>query len=249
MGDKSLIICPVGIPMTFKDDYDKENHWRYTNKLDRKYETLVVSYNGFVPEPDTFDHFTQMKGHKWQIMKKIPEIMDLSRYKYIACVDDDLITDIHSFNEGLTYAEAFDFRLWQLSMLAGSGITYPCLVQNKECDFSETNFIEMGSPFFRYDIFVKLVDFLKELDFTVGWGIDKMFCDVLETTAHVVHSSSIYHPPNHIKPSYYDQGDAHREMGYNIDHVYPRIMRDKYNKPDWKFRDSQVTLNMYKLTR
>ena len=247
MTGKSLIICPVGIPMTFKDDYDKENHWRYTNKSERDYETLVVSYNGFVPEPNTFDHFIEMPGHKWQIVKNVFDMMDLSKYKYIGCVDDDLITDIENFNKGLAYAEAFDYRLWQLSMLEGSGVSYPILVQNKNCDFTETNFIEMGSPFFRYDIFVKVVDFLKQLDFTVGWGIDKMFCNVLDTTAHVVHAGSIYHPPWSFKGSYYSHNDAHQEMNHNILNIYPKIMRDKYNKPEWKFRDVQEVLNMYKL--
>ena len=246
---KNLIICPVGNPMTFKAEYDAENHWRYTNKIKRNYETLIIVYNDFEPEPNTYDHIIRMKGHKWQLIKNVPNVFDISEYQYIGCVDDDLITDIQSFNEGLEIAEAADARLWQLSMIEGSGIIWKCLMQNKECDFAETNFIEMGSPFFRKDIFFKLMDFFKELDFTVGWGIDKMFCDVLETTAHVIHCRSIYHPPNTIKPSYYDQSEAYKEMMYYINEVYPRIMRDKYKRENWGFKDSQQTLNMYKIVR
>lgn len=245
----NLIICPVGIPMTFDNRFDMENHWRYTTKAEREYETLLVVYNDFEPEPDTYDHMLRMSGHKWQIIRQIPQIFDLSKYKYIGCVDDDQITDIHSFNLGLRLAHNFDFKLWQLSMIEGSGIIYDCLKQNKDWVFSETNFVEMGSTFFRNDTFFKAVDFFNELDFTVGWGIDKVWCDVLECNANVVHAASIYHPPNHIKPSYYDQSEAMIEMNKMIYEVYPRIMRDKYNKPNWRFVDSQVTLRAFELAR
>ena len=245
----NLIICPVGTPMTFDSRYDMENHWRYTKRAERHYETLLVVYNDFEPEPDTYDHMIRMSGHKWQIIKRVPEVFDVTKYRYIGCVDDDQITDIHNFNKGLIFAENFDFKLWQLSMIAGSGIIYQCLMQNPEWDFTETNFVEMGSTFFRQDYFHKAVDFFNELDFTVGWGIDKVFCDVLDTTANVVHAASIYHPPNHIKPSYYDQKDAMIEMNYMINTVYPRIMRDKYGKTDWQFRDSQDTLRAFKFVK
>ena len=246
---KNLIITPTGIPMTFDPRFDAENHWRFTNKRERNYELLCIVYNDFEPEPNSYDHILRMKGHKWQIIKQIPEFFDVTKYDYIGCVDDDQITDIQSFNLGLHIAKTIDSKLWQLSMMEGSGIIYDCLKQNKAWVCSETNFVEMGSTFFRQDMFHKAIDFFKELDFTVGWGIDKVFCDVLQCTANVVHAASIYHPPNHIKPSYYDQNEAMKEMNHMIYEVYPRIMRDKYKRENWKFVDSQVTLKAFELAR
>lgn len=246
MDKKALIICPVGCAMTFHEKYDKENHWRYTNKLERNYETLIAVYNDFEPEPNSYDHMIRIAGHKWQIIRSIPFLFDLSKYSYIACVDDDLITDIQSFNYGIDLALKHDFALWQLSMIEGSGIIYRCLMQNQNWDYSETNFIEMGSPFFRLDIFHKVIDFMNEIEhFEVGWGLDKMFCQFLDCYANVVHHKSIYHPPNSIKPSYYDQKVAMDEMMYMINHVYPRIMHDKYNKKNWCFIDSQRTIRYW----
>lgn len=246
---KNLIITPTGIPMTFDPRFDVDNHWRYTNKVERDYELLCVVYNDFEPEPNSYDHIIRMKGHKWQIMREVPNVFDLSPYQYIGCVDDDQITDIQSFNLGLKLAQQFDFKMWQLSMIEGSGIIYDCLKQNKDWVFTETNFIEMGSTFFRNDKFFEALDFFKELDFTVGWGIDKVWCDVLCCTANVVHAASIYHPPNNIKPSYYDQSEAMKEMNHMIYEVYPRIMHDKYKRENWKFVDSQVTLRAFELAR
>jgi hypothetical protein len=51
---KSLIICPVGNPITFDNRFDKDNHWRYT-KEHRYYETLVFAYSDFRPEMDSYD--------------------------------------------------------------------------------------------------------------------------------------------------------------------------------------------------
>lgn len=239
----ALIICPVGCDLTFMDDvYDHQNHWRFTDASPRTYETLCVVYNDYTPDEKTYDHLLRMKGHKWQIIKNLVNnnIFDFSKYDYIGCVDDDLITDIQSFNTGLELAREKNFKLWQLSMVAGSGIIYNCLKQKSNITYSETNFIEMGSPFFRRDIFLRAIDFFNQLDFTIGWGIDKMFCDVLECSANVVHCASIYHPPT--KVSYYDQRDAMAEMNHMIEEVYPKIMREKYGRTDWVFRDKQETL-------
>lgn len=245
----NLIITPVGIPLIFEDRFDKENHWRYTDRAERKYETLAVVYNDYVPEPNTYDHILHMKGHKWQIIRELPKMFDFSKYKYIGCIDDDLVTDIQNYNIGFDFAERFNFPFWQLSMVHDSGTRYQCLIQDHECDFSETNFIEMGVPVFRNDLFFKILDFFSSLEIDVAWGVDKIFCDVLQTPGIVVHSASMYHPPNHIKPSYYDQSEAMKEMNNLTYEIFPRIMRDKYNRENWQFVDSQVTFRKFKLER
>jgi hypothetical protein len=243
----NLIITPVGIPLIFDDRYDRENHWRYTDKAERKYETLAVVYNDYVPEPNTYDHILHMKGHKWQIIRELPKMFDFSKYKYIGCIDDDLVTTIKDFNEGFELGIKYNLPFWQLSVVEGT--SYQCCAYDSECDFSETNFIEMGTPVFRNDMFFKILEFFNELDIEVGWGVDKMFCGVLQTPGYVIHSANMYHPPNNVKPSYYDQKEAMREMNYMISEVYPKIMRDKYKRDDWQFIDSQVTFRKFKIAR
>ena len=148
----NLIICPVGMEMTHDPRWKEEDHWRWTNN-DRKYETLLVVYNNFNPEPGSYDHLIRHKGHKWQIMQAVAKDIPLGKYNYIGCVDDDLITGYQDFNKGLELAEKFNFQYWQLSMPHDSSLIYRPLFNDPSCDFSETNFIEMGSCFFTEEKF------------------------------------------------------------------------------------------------
>jgi hypothetical protein len=85
---------------------------------------------------------------------------------------------------------------------------------------------------------------MKYADFKIGWGIDKVFCDVLESNANVIHVASIHQP---FRDSYYDKTDAMNEMNDFLFTKYPKIMQEHYGRdPDWV--DMQVTLKKYKVT-
>jgi hypothetical protein len=241
----NLIICPVGMPMPFDDRWNKNEHWRFT--LDkRQYETLVVVYNDFEPEIGSYDHIIRKKGHKWPLIREVCKEFDTSRYKYVGCVDDDLITDIDSFNLGLQLAHKFDFRFWQLSMPNDSSLIYECLKHKPGVLFSETNFIEMGSCFFRQDKFKMLLELLTEWEtLQIGWGIDKVFCDYLQDTANVVHAAQIHQP---YRDSYYDKSFAMQEMNDFLYHLYPKILHDKHGRKSG-FVDRQVTLKEWRFTK
>jgi hypothetical protein len=88
----NLIICPVGMEMPHDPRWKKEDHWRWTHNK-RNYETLLVVYNDFEPEPGSYDHLIRMKGNKFQIVRNVAHDIPLGKYNYIACVDDDLITE------------------------------------------------------------------------------------------------------------------------------------------------------------
>ena len=93
----SLIICPVGNPITFHNKFDRENHWRNVNK-NRLYETLVFQYSDFKPEPATWDKLIIQKGFKWSLSKEWLKKIDYNKYEYIGFMDDDLVTDMHNMN-------------------------------------------------------------------------------------------------------------------------------------------------------
>jgi len=222
--DKALIICPVGINMVFDDAYDKDNHWRYTKSF-RRYETLLVVYNDFVPEPGTYDYIIRKpRSRKWNSLNEICRQFNWQDYDYIGCWDDDYATDIASVNRSIELARQFDFRLFQQSMI--SWTVYPCLEQNKDWVFSETNFTELGVPFYRNDIFRKVLKFFDDYDkegLKTTWGMDKVMCAYLQHTAHIIHEVSA----KHMRPevSTYSKELGFKEMEYVMTKWFPRYMR------------------------
>jgi hypothetical protein len=233
---KNLIIVPVGMEVPTDPKIKDEDHWRWIHNK-RNYETLAVCYNDFEPEINSYDYIIEMKGHKWDIMKGLVDwnMFHFDDYEYIGCVDDDLITDYQSFNLGLELANKFKFQYWQLSMPPDSDL-HPnykkVLQQDPNCDFSATNFIEMGSPFFTVKKFKELMEMLYHWDFKIGYGIDTIFFDFFQCAANVVHAATIHQP---FRESYYDKTEAMQEMYEFISRKYPEIM--------WKYYGRKTNVN------
>lgn len=243
--NKALIITPTGRPIYFHEDYDKDNHWRYT-KPERTYETCVVLYNDFVPEPNTYDMIVRQKGFKWKVLPELSKKIMWEDYDYIGFWDDDYATDIQSINKALEYARRYDFRLFQQATTSFQ--TYDCLKHKPEYAFTETNFIEIGIPFFRNDIFRKMIRFIEDynkdtMNWEASWGIDKVMCYYLQASAHVVHETTA----RHMVPesSMYDKTDAFREMDYLMRDFFPRYMKETFNI-DYQYADVQQEIRAYK---
>lgn len=229
---KSLIFCPVGIPVAFHPPvYDPDNHWRYT-KENRLYDVVVYPYNDIEVEPNTYDYIVKgVKGYKWQIAKKFLTEFDYSQYEYIAFFDDDLITDIQNINNAITVAQENDIKIFQLSMLAGSECSHGILIQNPEWEFSRVSFNEGMGPFIHISLIPILLDFWKFHDVKSGYGFDAILTKITNQAAGVIHSSSMFHPPSTFKgyvPSYYNKNEADAEMAHIFNTVYPDFMYRKY---------------------
>jgi hypothetical protein len=228
----NLIFSAVGNPILFHDDYDKDNHYRFTKK-ERNYDTIICCYNDFVPEDNSYDVIYHDKGFKWQIVNKFLQMFDYSDYEYVAFFDDDVITDIQSINRAIEIAKQNDFKLFQMSMKEGSESAHSILWQDKNLIWSKTSFVEGMGTFFHSSILHCLVDFFKIHDAKTGWGLDIIFGMITKTTPVVIHEVSMFHPPKDFggySPSYYDNTEAMNELNYILNDVYPRYMKMKYNE-------------------
>jgi|APCry1669189567_1035234.scaffolds.fasta_scaffold01045_2 hypothetical protein len=242
MEKKALIITPTGTDMFFDDAYDRDNHWRYT-KSQRTYDTCVVVFNDYQPEVGTYDFIIRRKGLKWNLMEEVSNIINLENYDYIGCFDDDYATDIQSVNESLAIARHYDFRLFHQAAISYN--TYECMRHNPEYIFTETDFIESGCPFFRNDIFKKVTDFLHDYKYEKScWGIDRVMCQFLQTTAHVIHTNTV----KHMRPeeSSYDKADGFKALEYVTDVLYPKYMKEKFDI-DCNYINSQKVLRAWKI--
>lgn len=242
--NKALIITPTGCSMFFDDEYDKENHWRM-KKPGRSYEVCVVAFkDDYKPEPDSYDHFIKYPvRHKW---KQLPELCDVLAdqglrwwdYDYIGYWDDDYCTDIQSVEKALDCARHFDFRMFQQSLK--SWTVYPCLEHKEGWLYSETNFTEMGVPFYRMDIFKKVLTLLADYVYNESeWGIDKVMCYYIGNTAHVFHESTIKHMR---RESWYDKTNAFKEMDYFMKEWYPKYSKEKLGR-EYIYTDEQIVYN------
>jgi len=241
--DKALIITPTGCPMFFDDAYDKDNHWRF-NKPERTYKTIVVGFKeDYVPEPNSYDTFFHYPiRYKW---KQVPELLDKFsidwyNFDYIGVWDDDYCTDIQSVNRALEIARRFDFPFFQQSLI--SWTVYPCLKQNTSCLFTKTNFTEMGVPFYRTDVFSKVLKLLRDYQYRESeWGIDKIMCDYLRLPAYIVHEVSAKHMR---RESWYDKTNAFAEMDYLMKDWFPKYMKENF-AIDYQYHDNQYVLEKY----
>ena len=154
-----------------------------------------------------------------------------------------MITGYQDFNKGLELAEKFKFEYWQLSMPSDSSLIYAPLFNDPTCDFSETNFIEMGSCFFTDEKFRFLMEFTSHWDLEIAWGIDKTFYDLFQCPANVVHTGMIHQP---FRDSYYDKQRAMDEMNYYLYKRYPEILKEHYGRQS-NFVDRQDTLRKFKV--
>jgi hypothetical protein len=240
---KAIIFVPTGNnPDVFDERYDKLAHWR-SKHPDRTYEIISSVYKeNFIPDPNSYDYLFNIRGHKWEMVRDVFNVFDYSKYDYVGCIDDDEITDVWNINLGLEIARKFDFRLWQLSMAEGSQLIYDCLSQDKNIDVSETNFIECGVPIFRTDIFSKILKVLNAWKgYQQAWGLDKAYCDIAQSHAHVIHCASIYHPPG---GGYYDKSDAMKELNNFMSFLYPKFARELFSRESMMI-DQQVTYHKF----
>jgi len=230
----NLIICPVGNPITFDNRFDKENHWRYCHK-NRLYETAVIVYNDFFPEPNTCDIIIRDKGYKWDLSKKYIETLNYSEYEYIGFFDDDLITDIHNVNLALTIAQQSNFKIFQMSLTKDSDCFFPILKNKPDMKYTKTNFVETMAMFIHSSLIPTVLDFWNCYEISSGWGFDKVLCDITKTEAAVIHSSKMFHPK---RKSSYDKTQAFKEMHKVTKEIAPNFMKEKYGM-NWSFVDKQ----------
>jgi len=238
MNRSNLIIVPVGCPVDkfirlHGLHFDLSKHWRNT-KNDRNYDIIAVKYSEFIPEEGTYDQLFEISGMKWQIVLKLIQFIDLSKYTYIGIYDDDVVTDFLSINHSFQKALNECIPAFQISLNSLSESAYICTRQVDGWYSAKTNFIEIMCPCFRYDMFVKIIKLISSYQIKHAWGIDLVFSDYLKTPLTVYHFCSIFHPSRPGEGSTYNKKEALIEMNYFIDQIYIEI------NPLWK-RSNEIT--------
>jgi hypothetical protein len=236
----SLIFCSAGIPLHYHKDYDRNNHWRKTDGIQRDYETVVYQYKDFDIESNSYDKLFKGTGYKWQVAKQFLDSFDYSKYEYIGFFDDDLVTDIQSVNRALSIAREKNIKLFQMSLNYDSERQHFITFQDQNKKYSITNFVEGMGPFIHHSVMPAFVDFWNYHEIKSGWGFDLVLSSILKVDAGIIHEVSMHHVPKHNP--YYDKSDAFVEMDDILNVVYPKFMKGRYNEDVGPYTDRQKIL-------
>lgn len=240
---KSMMFTSVGQPLPTEGPYAK-NHWRRTDRGHREYDTTIVNYNyesGFEPEAFSYDYRTDKKGFKWPLaldyIKKNREKL-MENYEYIGIWDDDIQADIESLNHSLIMAHNCGAMMFQMSLTANSDEWFDILKQNPDYLFTWTNFIEIMCPVYHTSLIPMMIEFWESYPFKMGWGFDKVACELAEAPAMVIHCRAMYHPKR--EQSTYDKTAAFEEMRICMEEAYPAYCKKHFDIDNARVRDRQI---------
>lgn len=140
-----LIICPVG---------KRSCHKTWMNE-DLKADTVLICFEDDELYSDESKYYFHMKGMKWNLIAYVvSEMKDiLGLYKYVWLPDDDIKIETAVLNRFFKLVEKYDFALSQPALTENSYCFYETLLEDKDCIYRTTNFIEIMIPFFRIDLF------------------------------------------------------------------------------------------------
>lgn len=245
----SMMFTTVGQPLPTDGPY-AEKHWRRTDRGNREYETFVVNYKheeGFKPEEYSYDDGLDEKGFKWPLaLKFLKANRDnlMEKYEYIGIWDDDIQTDIESLNHSLIMAHNAGAKMFQMALTHDSDEWFDILKHKPDYIFSWTNFIEIMCPVYHTSLIPMMIEFWESYPFKMGWGFDKVACELAEAPAMVIHSKQMYHPRR--AESTYDKAAAFEEMRICMYEAYPQYCKKHFDIDDARVRDQQIEYSAIK---
>ncbi len=124
MTNRTLIICPTGIPVP-----ENSASWRAGCMLTREYDIALLVYRPFQMLNESPDYIFRGTGSKWELikdfLKTIPDIA--SKYDFVGFVDDDLEFTQADITTALHMAKNNGFDIFQLSVTSDSDCSYSIL--------------------------------------------------------------------------------------------------------------------------
>lgn len=170
----NLVCIPAGSNSKHKDWNELHtNHnfdlclleWEPNNFLDKNTENAKYRLNfSFKDTRIRFKMFSQFV-----------EDNDLSQYKRIFWVDDDIETSPPQIEEFLNLCEEYNFDLAQPSLTRDSYFTYPITVSRQNLKFRLTNTVEIMMPCFTQRALNEILDVFKSSKYGYGWGMELMW--------------------------------------------------------------------------
>jgi hypothetical protein len=171
-GDKNLVILCAG---------DNPAHLFFENENERKYELLVIYYGDnkekFKNKFKNYDHFINIKGYKFNIIKKYyyENIKFFKKYKNILIPDDDIFLKTKAINDFFRIFNEHHLALAQPSLIGY--YSHSITLHKFECLLRYTNFVEIMMPCFSSDALAKCINTFDSS--LIGHGLDFLWPKIL----------------------------------------------------------------------
>jgi hypothetical protein len=116
---------------------------------------------------------------KFALLNKLLCDIDMERYDYILCADDDVTVQPGFLDAYIALQQKYDFSLCQPARSAMSNVDHSIVRRKREMLARQTRFVEIG-PVFSFDnrIASEIVPF--DLAAPMGWGLDMVWPTKIE---------------------------------------------------------------------
>lgn len=175
---KFLIFSSIGKRQT---DIQAIDLWKQNNKK-RNFDIVLYYYKGDIPE-NCVDYCVKREGTKFDNFYDFITKNDISKYKGVWVVDDDIQIKTEDINTMFLLFEKYKLDIGQPSFTKKSLISHPHTIQNKNNLIRYTNFIENGVFILSYEAIQKIKGVFKNAK--SGWGLDYICCKKLDNKKNI----------------------------------------------------------------
>jgi Protein of unknown function (DUF707) len=169
---KNLVVVRAG---------DKSLHPQWIDSRLRNWD-IAISYFGDYPEryKEQYDYLHICKGSKWQGLTDFVknEIDLIDQYEYIWFPDDDLFTSCEVINNFFNLCHQNDLVVAQPALTQYSYYSWDITLEDVNCDYRLTDFVEIMAPCFKKSTFHLFKDTFAIN--TSGWGLEWLWCDIAQ---------------------------------------------------------------------
>ena len=150
----------------------------WTDK-ERKYDIWCVYYGdnetNYNKYKDKVDRIWKRKGSKFQNLYYIynnfkNELLEYSRFFIL---DDDIIMSTQDINNMFKISKEYNLLICQPAFTPESKISHRLTLAKQGNILRYTNFVEVNTPLFSYDAFIKTMSVYDSS--LIGWGIDYLY--------------------------------------------------------------------------
>jgi hypothetical protein len=169
-----LVIIPSGKSALFQDWEDYSNF---------NFDVAILNWSG--EELRNTKHATYIQnfpGHKWHLIYKFASEHDLSNYRYIMCLDDDVVTSPQLLEATFDFCQENNIDIGQPALLpTPHPWGHPPTGCIERAKMHITNWAEIMCPIFSQRCWPEAIALCGQMPLGIGYGLETYWEDTFST--------------------------------------------------------------------